>query len=123
KGHFLAPAVEIPLVVRPPRRDGTTPSFVSGALVELMDVGATILDYAGLPVPAWSNARSLRLVLERRTEVHRDFVLSEFIHHTMIANQRWKAEFAPNGAAVLLFDAAESEEHTNLVHRMNAESA
>ena len=105
KMNFLASAVDIPIIVRPPKR-GTEAQHpaVSDALVELMDIGTTVLDYAGVPFPSWSAARSLRPLIEGRTSTHRPYVVAEFAGHTMIADEHRKVEFTPEKRAALLFD-------------------
>ncbi|MGA2215459.1 MAG: sulfatase-like hydrolase/transferase, partial [Bryobacteraceae bacterium] len=117
KRNFLASAVEIPLIVRPPGPSSRIASHTaSEALVELIDIGPTVLDYAGLPSPPWSGARSLRPLMEGRTPAHRSFVVSEFAGYLMIANQRGKAEFTPDRHPTLLFDRdADPSEQSNLI--------
>jgi len=116
KGNFLASAVDIPFIVRPPKGGVANQLGTADTLVELIDVGTTILDYAGVGWPKWSNGRSLRPILEGRSEAHRAFVVSEFGGHTMLATSNWKCEFDPHGEPVILFDrAADPFEQHNLV--------
>jgi choline-sulfatase len=97
KNNFLSASVDIPLIIRPPAGSHRE----SDALIELIDIGTTILDYAGGFTP---RGASLRPLLEGTATAHRSFVTSEYRHHTMIADARWKVEFGPDGSAVLLFD-------------------
>lgn len=121
KRNFLASAVEIPLILRPP--GSIAFSGVSEALVELMDVGATVLDYAGLPFAPACGARTLRPLIEQRTGEHRAFVVSEFGGHTMVADQWGKAEFDPERRPTLLFERdADPNELTNLVGNGRSET-
>lgn len=123
KHNFLSAAVEIPLIVRPPQRRALARSTASTALVELIDVGPTVLDYAGLRLPLWSGARSLRPLMEGRGATHRSYVVAEFAGHTMIANQWGKAEFDPEKRPTLLFDhAADPDEQHNLIEDPRARS-
>jgi arylsulfatase len=117
KMNFLAAAVDIPLIVRPPKGNTKTQyPAVSDALVELMDIGPTALDYAGLPFPPWSPARSLRPLIEGCTSTHRPYVVAEFAGHTMIGDEHWKAEFTPEKHAALLFDRdADPDEQRNRI--------
>jgi choline-sulfatase len=103
KANSLDPAAKIPLIVVPP---GATrqASSTSVALVELMDIGATVADYAGADVPALSNARSLRSLLEGGTKDHRDFAVSEFEEYHIVVTPQWKAEFNQRHRATLLLD-------------------
>jgi arylsulfatase A-like enzyme len=73
----------------------------SDALVELLDVAPTLLEFSGLPVPATMQGRSLRPILtgEASPNHHRDFVRCEYYdaidepHHsyaTMYRDRRYK---------------------------------
>ncbi len=104
KGSFLSSAIDIPLIVRPPRNGRAEGVACAESLVELIDAGSTILDYAGAIQQESSNGRSLRPLLDGRSESHRDYVVSEFGGHTMIATRAWKCEFNAQAEAVLLFD-------------------
>jgi arylsulfatase A-like enzyme len=53
--------VRSPLVVKPP---GSTAGRQLSALVDLVDVHATVLDYAGAELPSGGRGRSLRPLLE-----------------------------------------------------------
>jgi len=57
-------SVSVPLVVAGP---GVHKNATSNALVSIMDLAATFLDYASIPVPKDMDSRSLRRVLENRT--------------------------------------------------------
>ncbi|HSG39508.1 MAG TPA: sulfatase-like hydrolase/transferase, partial [Thermoanaerobaculia bacterium] len=46
KANFLDPVVQVPLIIRPPAGDASGGRELS-TVAELMDVGATIVDYAG----------------------------------------------------------------------------
>ncbi len=73
KGIWRYAAAHIPLVIQAPGAQG---GAVSDALVDLTDVTATILDYAGCePLPEMTG-RSLRRVLEFPGQPHRDVAVS-----------------------------------------------
>ena len=113
KANFLDPVVQVPLIIRPP---GVSGGHELSTVAELMDVGATIVDYAGGSLAAASQARSLRPLIEGRATAHREFAVSEFLDHTAIIDQRWKIEFGPDGQPTLLFDrASDPLEQLNLV--------
>ena len=67
------PSANVPLYVAGP---GVRAGHRSDALVSLMDLSATFLDYGGVEVPEGMDSRSIRPVLEGKTEKHRDYVLS-----------------------------------------------
>ncbi len=102
KQNFLRPAVSVPLIVNAP---GASPTECrSNALVELVDVGATVLDYACIPSPAFANGLSLRPVIEGKRTAHGKFCVSEFSGHTMVMDASWKVELNTQGETVLLLD-------------------
>jgi len=103
KANGLDGAAKVPLIVVPPGR-GSKAGTASAALVELMDAGATIADYAGAEFPQISNAISLRAMLEGKKENHRDFVVSEFDEHYVLVTPEWKCEFDEELKSELLLD-------------------
>jgi arylsulfatase A-like enzyme len=77
KGNFLDPVVRVPTFVVPP--GGSTCRRFDG-LIEMFDLAPTILDYAGLPIPEHTAARSLRPETETETgEGGREAVFSEYV--------------------------------------------
>ena len=111
KSNFLDASVRVPLIIRPP--GGTGPRRIS-ALVELMDVAATIADTAE-PGATLGHARSLRDVLEG-AEHHRDDVHGQFDGYVMHVDADWKAEITPQGKVSLLIDRQnDTHEQHNLV--------
>lgn len=67
------PSASVPLIVSGP---GIAKDRSSAALVNHIDLAATCLDYAGVPIPHNMDSRSLRPVLEGRASSHRDVVFS-----------------------------------------------
>jgi len=61
KGTPMEKGVRSPLVVKPP---GSSEGRKLPALIDLVDVHATVLDYAGATLPSGSRGRSLRPLLE-----------------------------------------------------------
>src|SRR5262249_35253925 len=105
KANFLDPAIRIPLIIVPPAAaDSTVVGKASSALVELIDVGATFIDYAGAREPLASRARSLRPLLEGRAPTHRTIAVSQFGGHTCAINPEIKVEFDRDLTPVLAFD-------------------
>ena len=60
-----------PLIISGP---GVRRNAASDALTASIDIAGTCLDYAGVPIPASMEARSLRPLLEGKKKVHRDVV-------------------------------------------------
>lgn len=113
KGNFLDQAIQLPLIVKPPGAVSNGQGITATA--ELMDIGATIVDYAGVVSSELSCARSLRPLIEDKRSV-RDFAVSEFLGHTALVNQQWKIEFGQDFTPTLLFDRVKDPwEQSNLV--------
>ncbi len=66
-------------------------SGVSGALASHIDLAATFLDFAGLPVPGSMDSLSLRKVLSGTTETHRRIVRSGLGEWRMAWDGRFKS--------------------------------
>jgi len=64
KRFMYEPSLRVPLLIRAP---GAKRAQVSHPLVMNIDLAPTILDYAGVPVPASMQGRSLRSILEGAT--------------------------------------------------------
>lgn len=80
------PSVGVPLVIAGPGvRQGT-----SDALVSIVDLSATFLDYAGLTVPRDMDSRSLRPLAEGATKTHREYVRSGLGRWRMVWDGRYK---------------------------------
>ncbi len=81
------PSVGVPFTVAGP---GVRQGHVSDALVSVMDIAATFVDFAGLDAPAEMDSRSLKPLLAGATETHRDVVLSGLDPWRMIYDGRYK---------------------------------
>lgn len=77
----------VPLIVAGP---GVERGVRSEALVSIMDLGATYLDYAGVRKPSDMDSQSLRPVLEGRAKLHRDVVYSALERWRMVWDGRYK---------------------------------
>jgi arylsulfatase A-like enzyme len=97
KWSMFEQSVHVPALIWGPGR-GIAP-VASDALASLMDIGPTILDLAGLPVPDWMDARTLMPVVRRETSTLRPYVIAEHFRDliltatermTMIRDERWK---------------------------------
>ncbi len=75
------PSIHVPLIVSGPGcRDGS----ISEALVEYMDIGATICDLAGTAPMAGIDARSFAPILRGEADEHRNEALSQFCGFALV---------------------------------------
>lgn len=104
KSVLLGPAVRIPMVIAVPQglRGGTS-GAVADTVVELTDIGPTLLDLAGAG-EKFGRGASLVPVLETPGTVHRDVALSGFRHEWMATTPSWKIAVNRQGTPYLLFD-------------------
>jgi choline-sulfatase len=101
KANFLEPTLHIPFIVKSPKAGG---GEKTSTLVEQMDIGATLADYAGVTLAPEFRGRSVRPVIEGRTSVHRDYILSQFGGSSCVVSDRLKVEFAEDGEVCMAFD-------------------
>jgi choline-sulfatase len=103
----------VPLLVSGP---GVRAGHRSQALVSHMDMAATLLDYAGVEVPEDMDSRSLRPVLEGKSDAHRDYVLSGLKDWRLASDGRYKWVTGFEKGEDLVFDLVEDpHEDRNLV--------
>ena len=81
------PSVGVPLVVAGP---GVEKGKTSDAMVSLVDMAATFLDYSNLPRPKDMDSRSLRPLLEGKTATHRQHLLSALAPWSMAWDGNYK---------------------------------
>lgn len=113
KSHPFDPAIHVPLVIQGP---GVRASVQTNALVELMDLAATFVDLARLPVPANWDARSLVAVLKGDSEAHRDITIAELPNFRLAFDGRYKYIESPKETPAALYDLiADPDERTNLL--------
>ncbi len=79
-------SIGVPLIVGGP---GMKPRK-SDALVSMIDISATFLDYAGAERPEGMTAKSFRPLLEGKTDKHRDYVQSGLFNWRLVADSRYK---------------------------------
>ena len=119
KQNFLNPAVRVPFLIKAP---GKAAGATSTVPVELMDVGATLLELAGAEPVQGSYAQSLVPVLEDPSRPHREAALSELSGEVMLATSEWKVALNRNGRIYLLFDLVnDPHEQRNLAGRPEVE--
>ncbi|MCL2833426.1 MAG: sulfatase-like hydrolase/transferase [Treponema sp.] len=104
-------SVHIPLVFA---GKGIRENTVSGALAELTDLPATILDFAGITVK-FHEAVSMRSVLNGKTDEYRDCVQSALADWKVVIDKRYKTIFR-NGKAERKYDTLNDPwERNNLI--------
>jgi arylsulfatase A-like enzyme len=76
--RFYEGLVRVPLIFHAPGK--IAEDLRSEALVEWLDLSATLLDFAGVPIPEYHQGRSLRPTLNRDAapDHHREFVRCEY---------------------------------------------
>ena len=135
KDLFHAPSVKVPLIIYDPRDTANaTRGTTCHALVEVIDVTATIIDAAGGTAPDnVIEGRSLLPYLEGVTpQSSRDFVISEYDYSChpvapalgvdpkdarliMIADHDWKMVHCEGGFRTMLYDLKnDPDEHVDL---------
>jgi arylsulfatase A-like enzyme len=123
KDLFHAPSVKVPLIIAEPRA-GATRGTVCDALVEAIDVTATIIDASGGAVPDHIvEGRSLMPYVNATPTTDRAYAISEYDYSQhpvcrslgtaprdarlfMVATHDWKLIHAEGGFAPMLFDLA-----------------
>ncbi len=95
------PSVRVPLVLAGP---GVERKKRSGAMVQVHDLAATILDVAGAkPLPG-VDARGIRPLLAGRARSHRNKLTSALKEWKMVSDGRWKLVEGWQGQREQLFD-------------------
>lgn len=125
KWNMFEQSVHVPALIW---RPGTIPAGKEvSALVSLFDFGPTILEYAGVEVPDWMEARSLSDVLHDRPSEPRERVFAEHSNDailtgtdfmTMIRDGDWKlVHFVDCDEGQLFNLASDPNERVNLWDR------
>lgn len=114
KNTFLDGALRIPLIMRAPGQ--ADPGRCSDALVELIDVGASLVDLAGGAMTSPTHARSLRPLLEDPSVPGpRQVVVSEFAREHMVMDAHHKLVVNAAGTPAWLIDRADATESRNII--------
>jgi len=115
KGTMRWPSVRVPMTIAGPGVE--KPGSSNDALVELTDLSATFLEYAGISVPEGWDARSVTPILRGETETHREFQVSMLNQKRMIADEQYKLIMG-EGNGTMLFDIlADPWEDHNLAQK------
>lgn len=111
KSVWYHPSTRIPLLV-------SGPNVVAGlrcdSLVSLQDLAATFLDYSQASSLPDADSRSLRPVLEGRTEDHRSHITSGLHNWRMVFDGRYKLVFFENADPLLYDLQTDPSEITNI---------
>jgi hypothetical protein len=84
-------------------------------MVELMDLGDTLVELAGARRVRGSMARSIVPVLENPSRSHREVALSELRREAMVATADWKLALNRDREVYLLYDLqADPSERRNV---------
>lgn len=80
-------SIRVPLIVSGP---GVASGAATAVPIELIDISATLLELAGLPVPNEWDARSFQPLLEDAAAPHREFAVSQLAKWRCITTNDWK---------------------------------
>lgn len=120
KGMFLYELnVHVPLVIRAPGV-GQVPG-VSDSPVQNLDIFATMLDLAGLPLPAHSYSRSLLPALRDPAAIIRDAAFAETFDRKMVRQGDWKLIVDDSPLGVELYNLAEDPRERHNLARAAAD--
>ena len=110
KNSYFESAIRIPMIVR---RPGQHTPAVSDALVDLYDLGPTILQLLGVPVPEYVDARALPApVIEGQPS--RDAIVGGLSHAWMYRTDRYKLAIYASGERTLFDLQNDPTEQDNL---------
>ena len=123
KWLMYEPSIRVPLVVFDPRAPRESRGLVKRDLVLNIDLGPTLMDLAGVPIPSQAQGRSLKPLLGRRTPAWRSEIFCEELwdhpeipRSECVRTERWKyIQYPGHPEYVELFDlAADPDEKRNL---------
>lgn len=125
--RFFEGLVRVPLFISwPAQVEGAQ---VSNALVELLDLAPTLAEAAGLEIPFYNQGKSLRKLMEGKTQNHRSSVRTEFYaginypdetHATMYRDERYKLITYHGKNLIELYDLREDPwEHCDLSNKVD----
>jgi arylsulfatase len=117
KENFFNGAVKIPLLIRTPEiQNSERKGSVCEEMVELLDLGPTMVDFSEGRIDYQQFGKSLAGVLENPHQTHREEAVSEHKGEIMLATKEWKIVFNQQGEPYLLFHLTEDpNELLNLI--------
>lgn len=95
KSNFLDSSVRIPLLIK---KAGSQRQEIADTMVEIFDVGPTLLDLAGVPIRYEQEGRSVF------SHEHKEYIFSELDGETMVLTQEWKLVANKEIEPYMLFD-------------------
>ncbi|MCC5805959.1 MAG: sulfatase-like hydrolase/transferase [Opitutales bacterium] len=104
KCSFYEGSARIPLIIRFPRAWGLPPGRTSEALVDLVDLYPTLLEAAGLPLPAGIDGVSLMPLIRDAAPDVREFLHGQQGEHHMIRTKTRKYLYYGEDGAEQVFD-------------------
>ncbi len=121
KSIWFEGSIRVPLILAGP---GVAEGH-STAIVELIDVAATLLDIGGVNPPDTWDARTLRPLLQDASAAHRDFAVSQLKDWRCLTTNEWKlVETGSGEGETLLFNlVADPAELNNVAVQHSAQCA
>ncbi|MCC6173958.1 MAG: sulfatase-like hydrolase/transferase [Chloroflexi bacterium] len=113
KNFFYESMVRVPLLVHGP---GVAAGSRTSALVDTIDIAATILTHLGLPLPDPCQSRALQPLLAHPQQTHREAVYSYVNDRAMVRTDRWKLTRYGDGDGELYDLETDPNELHNLHH-------
>jgi arylsulfatase len=110
KENFLNGSIRVPLIVRTPDTRGS----ICDEMIELFDVGPTIVELAGVQWTGTHYARSLVPVIQMSTTAkHRKEALVEVHGEYLLQDQQWKLALNRDGEPYLLYNLLDDPNELN----------
>ena len=114
KSNFLNGAVRVPLIVRTPETlRNHTSEITCDSPIEWIDIGPTLVEFAGGEMQHRQFGKSLCPVLNDTNTTHREYAISELSGEIMLLNQEWKIALNQDGECYLLFDVQNDPDEIN----------
>lgn len=113
KGCFFESALRVPLVVCPPCSLSVPGGTCNHSMVEWMDIGPTLAEWAGAPVDYPQFAKSLAGVIASPDRPHRSEGIVEYAGEYAVRDNDWKAVINQSGQVYRLFNLVDdpTEQH------------
>ena len=114
KSNFLNGAVRIPFIVRTPDTlNRNITNRTCDTPVEWIDIGPTLVEYAGGQLQHQQFGKSLSPVITDNETTHREYAISEISREIMLLNQEWKIALNKDKTPYLLFNIHDDPNETD----------